>query len=362
MVSAWFSSTRIRKFLVTLHIKGRCDNCTKFAKEFEAAATALKDVVPVYAVNDEALFAKYNVNRFPDFKIFLGKGNPADAEVVNYTGARNVADLVSYTMRNLNKHVKSKVPAQKTADKTTSTGPVVELSEADFHSKVLSDKYNQWLILFYAPWCGHCRALQPEWHRLSAIASNVKIGSIDATIHTGLAQRYSVKGYPTIYLFPQGTKGPQTAILYNSTRKAEDMLEFARRHYKNIGPPVNVGTVTDLEKRCSGPLCLLFFLPDDSVESHIETISKSMEKNSTVPFQFCYALASKHPYWVETLRITSLPALVGLNLNKSVFSTMRKEKLTYDNINAFISEVLSGRVSAERLTGPMRDEPAREEL
>lgn len=83
---------------------------------------------------------------------------------------------------------------------------------------------------------------------------------------------------------------PSKAIGYNGARKAEDILAFAKRHYRNMGPPVKVDRVEDLQKRCSGPLCLLFFLPEESVETDVATISKVMEKNSTTPFEFCYTL------------------------------------------------------------------------
>ncbi|CAF4690914.1 unnamed protein product, partial [Rotaria magnacalcarata] len=56
-----------------------------------------------------------------------------------------------------------------------------------------------WFVEFYAPWCGHCRNLAPEWKRAAtALKGIVKIGAVDADSHKSLGQQYGVSGFPTI--------------------------------------------------------------------------------------------------------------------------------------------------------------------
>lgn len=64
---------------------------------------------------------------------------------------------------------------------------VVVLDEASFNEKVLKSK-DIWLVEFYAPWCGHCKKLEPEWNEAaSKLKGTVKLGKVDATVETNLA-------------------------------------------------------------------------------------------------------------------------------------------------------------------------------
>jgi len=52
---------------------------------------------------------------------------------------------------------------------------------------------------------GHCKALAPEYvkaaERLAKNDPPYHIAKVDATANTKLAQRFEIKGYPTLYFF-----------------------------------------------------------------------------------------------------------------------------------------------------------------
>jgi protein disulfide-isomerase A6 len=78
---------------------------------------------------------------------------------------------------------------------------IVKLTEANFKNEVLkSDEI--WLIEFYAPWCGHCKNLAPEWEKAAkALKGVVKVGAVDMTTDQSVGQPYNIQGFPTIKLF-----------------------------------------------------------------------------------------------------------------------------------------------------------------
>jgi protein disulfide-isomerase A6 len=91
---------------------------------------------------------------------------------------------------------------------------VVVLTDANFNDLVLKSK-DIWLVEFYAPWCGHCKSLEPEWNIAAGkLKGQVKLGKVDATVETGLGQRFGVKGYPTIKVFDYGEKSDSKATDY----------------------------------------------------------------------------------------------------------------------------------------------------
>ncbi|PNH07753.1 Protein disulfide-isomerase like 2-2 [Tetrabaena socialis] len=74
----------------------------------------------------------------------------------------------------------------------SSSGPVVELTSSNLKAKIKASGIM--LTEFYAPWCGHCKSLQPVWEQAAkALKGMVAVGAVDADQHKEVGGEYGVK-------------------------------------------------------------------------------------------------------------------------------------------------------------------------
>ena len=83
------------------------------------------------------------------------------------------------------------------------------------------------LVEFFAPWCGHCKALAPNYEaaakRLAADNSPAVLAAVDCTVEKDLCSLYGVKGFPTLKLFRASANSPAD---YTGGRTADDIYNF----------------------------------------------------------------------------------------------------------------------------------------
>uniref|UniRef100_A0A493T3J8 Thioredoxin domain-containing protein n=1 Tax=Anas platyrhynchos platyrhynchos TaxID=8840 RepID=A0A493T3J8_ANAPP len=73
-----------------------------------------------------------------------------------------------------------------------------------------------WMVDFYAPWCGPCQALMPEWKKMARMLNGlISVGSVDCQKYYSFCHQQSVQGYPEIRLFPQKSKTTHQYYSYN---------------------------------------------------------------------------------------------------------------------------------------------------
>lgn len=143
-----------------------------------------------------------------------------------YVAKRVAADaaaawVADYRAGKVPKHIKSAAPP---AD---NDGPVTVVVASTLEEIAFSGK--DVLIEFYAPWCGHCKQLAPIYEQLGEAFKDdatVVIAKMDATENDVVSDKFTVRGFPTIY-FVSGGDG--AVHEYSGERTLEALKAFVEK-------------------------------------------------------------------------------------------------------------------------------------
>jgi len=183
------------------------------------------------------------------------------------------------------------------------------------------------LVEFYAPWCGHCKALAPEFAKAAGILaerdSPIKLGKLDATEEGAIAEKFEVRGYPTLKFFKNGKP-----LEYGGGRTADTIVSWLE---KKTGPAAKtLASLEDAMAYVAGkPVAIIGFFKDETTDAAKAFLSAA---GSMDDFEFAIAGddAIAAEYGVEGEAILLLK---DFDDGKAVLS----EGITEEAVVAFIS-------------------------
>merc|ERR1719160_2478211 len=119
----------------------------------------------------------------------------------------------------------------------------VPLATSKTFDKLLKE-HKHVLVQFYAPWCGHCKQLAPEYAKaavqLKAASPPVHVIKVDAMAETQLAEKHKVSGYPQIMFFADGK-----VTEYTGVRTSENLIRWATK--RAAGPAATLKDAASLK-------------------------------------------------------------------------------------------------------------------
>ncbi|CAO3696920.1 unnamed protein product [Rhizopus stolonifer] len=116
----------------------------------------------------------------------------------------------------LERFIQENKPYRNTQGISLSIESLEELNE-------IAQSKEPWFIKFYAPWCGHCKNLAPEWVQVaSRLKDKVNVAEVNCDANKALCNAYNIAGLPTLKYFVHGT-----SIQYHGERKSDSLVEFA---------------------------------------------------------------------------------------------------------------------------------------
>ncbi|XP_078444049.1 protein disulfide isomerase-like 2-3 [Wolffia australiana] len=327
-----------------------CGHCQALTPAWERAATVLKGVATVAALDaDEhkALAQEYGIKGFPTIKVF-SPGKPP----VDYQGARDVKPIVEFALKQVKSLLKERLDGKPTGGSSgkTETSSSIELNSQNFDDLVIKSK-DLWIVEFFAPWCGHCKKLAPEWKRASNnLKGKVKLGHVDCDAEKSLMSRFNVQGFPTILVFGHDKDSPQP---YEGARTASAIESFALEQLESNMAPPEVSELTGpeiMEAKCApAAICFVAFLPDildskaEGRNKYISTLLSVAEKFKRSPYSYVWAAAGKQAELEKQLGVGGYgyPALLALNIKKGAYAPL-KSAFQLDQIVEFVKEAGRG--------------------
>ncbi|KAH9815638.1 PDI family protein [Melampsora americana] len=214
----------------------------------------------------------------------------------------------------------------------------VKLIDVDRLKKHLKTSSKGTFVAFYAPWCGHCQSLKPEFEKAATNVKNLVVfAAVDCDADQNKAscgRDYGVKGFPTIKYFP-GTPVPMD---YDQERKAKAMVDYSLRFMPTFAKKIK--SKKDLQEKISKssndrPLVVLFTTATATTptfKSLSSVFHKKMEVYTATPKAIGEETAK------ELFSIESIPSLIVFKgeTNYEKF----KGKMSYNTLYEFVKEQL----------------------
>merc|ERR1711963_1312360 len=232
------------------------------------------------------------------------------------------------------------------------------------------------LVEFYAPWCGHCKALAPEYAKAAGILaekeSKIVLAKVDATEEGAVAEKFEVRGYPTLKFFRNGK-----ATEYGGGRTADTIVSWLE---KKTGPPAlavasveeatafvagkDVAVIggfadqtTDAAKAFLAAAANIDDIPFAKADSHADDVAMlqgiAKENKGKMLFVTINTDEDDHKRILEFFGITEseLPTFRAIQLGEDMAKYKPEEdKIEAENIKAFVAKFLAGELKQHSMS------------
>ncbi|CAH2059702.1 unnamed protein product [Thlaspi arvense] len=330
-----------------------CGHCKALTPTWEKVAGILKGVATVAAIDADAhqsAAQDYGIKGFPTIKAFVPGKPPVD-----YQGARDAKSIANFAYKQIKTLLSDRLegkskPNGGSSEKKSESSASVELNSSNFDELVIKSN-DLWIVEFFAPWCGHCKKLAPEWKKAANnLKGKVKLGHVNCDVEQSIMSRFKVQGFPTIMVFGADKSSPYS---YDGARSASAIESFATELVESSAGPAEVTELTGpdvMEQKCgSAAICFVSFLPDildskaEGRNKYLEMLLSVAEKFKKHPYSFVWVAAVTQPDLEKRVSVGGYgyPAMVAMNVKKGVYTPL-KSAFELPHLLEFVKDAQAG--------------------
>jgi len=356
-----------------------CGHCKSLAPEWEKSAQALQGLINVAAVDVDAnreIAGDYGIQGFPTIKaMIVQKGKVVKTK--EYKSDRTAKSIAAFALEVAQEYAElalgAKLGGKKKAEKSASKPSpsagfyaktdVVELTSDNFKSKVV-DGSKQWFVEFYAPWCGHCKALKSAWlGAAKELKDKVNVGAVncDDEANKAVCSEYGIRGFPTLKYFGTDKSSPKD---YKGARDQSTLVDFAVKHWeKTLTVEVDqLVTQATFDGKCSDAhqLCFIAFLPDvldskaEGRNAYLNVLKDVGKVNPGLPYSYLWAVGGTQANLESNFGVGGFgyPALVAFSPKKKAYALL-KGSFTKEEVTGLLQDLRSSKVKVQGISGTL---------
>jgi len=192
------------------------------------------------------------------------------------------------------------------------------------------------MLLLYAPWCGHCKAIHPEFEQLGKKSEGViEVIAVDADKHRDVGGPYGLKGFPTVVYYGVDKKKPFKP--YQGERKVGAMLQ----HAMSLVETAQVTVIKDKDANQlkkvteAAKYSVILFTEKDKVPPLVSVMAYESAFKGTIPF---VAIKKKNAVLADKFNPPQYPSIAVAETVEGELKVKAwfEGKIAYDAIVAFV--------------------------